>query len=191
MPPTHPRPYEGQECAATSLRESGHRATCPPEWSVFDERQGATLEWCWTAPVRSHRPVSRIQSAIRYISGIYLREPWWAEFWSGAIALGWAAVFFVSGVNIFDRVPLQLLSSISSGPIWAWFCLLVGTAQLTFLMLDRRCMRWLSALVMSWFPCMVVLSIALDVPVSPSVAVYGGWAGINLFSIFRLLRRAP
>jgi hypothetical protein len=107
------------------------------------------------------------------------------------IALGWAITFFLSGVDIFDRSPLKLLSAISHGGLWAWYCLFIGAAQLTFLVMNCRCMRWVSALFMSWFPCMVVLSVVLDPPVTPTAAVYGGWAGINLFSIFRLLRRAP
>ena len=127
---------------------------------------------------------------LRYLSGIYMREPWLCEAWSGGIAIGWAIVYFSSGADIFGQSSLHLLDEISKASSWAAFCLVVGTLQVTFLFLDKKCLRWISAFFMSWFPSMVVLSLALTKPVSPTIAVYGGWAGINLFLIFRLIRRA-
>jgi hypothetical protein len=119
-----------------------------------------------------------------------MREPWLCEAWSGAIGVAWGLVYFSSGADIFGTSSLHLLDEISHTISWASFCLVMGVLQIVFLLIDRNCLRWIAAFFMSWFPCMVVLSLALTKPVSPTIAVYGGWAGINLFLIFRLIRRA-
>jgi signal transduction histidine kinase len=180
-----------------SSQEFGPYATAARIAPMFDEKAGEAVEWCWVPPVRSYEPMPSISGVkatllrfARYLSTIYLREPWWAEFWSGLIGIAWGVTFFLSGADVFDRPFLILLGQISETTIWAWFCLSVGLCQLIFLLLDVRAMRWISAFIMSWFPCVVVISFLIDTPVTPTVAVYGGWAGINLFSIFRLLRRA-
>jgi hypothetical protein len=150
-------------------------------------------EWCWATPARSPEPVTEIKSRIiRYISSIYLREPWWAEFWSGTIAIGWALSFAISGESLTISSPhtFEALEKVAPGDVWAWYCLIAGSIQIVVLLLDMRCARWLCAIIMSWFPCMAVTSMLMSTDLVPHIAVYGGWAGINLFSIFRLLRRA-
>lgn len=158
---------------------------------MFDEQQGATLEWCWTAPVRSDEPVTRIRSIIRYISNIYLREPWWAEFWSGAIAIGWAIAFLADGEPLSISAPntFQVMEHIAPGGVWAAFCAAAGTFQLAALLADARKARWAGAIIMGWFPLTSVAAMLLSSHLVPHVAVYAGWFGINLFSVFRLPRR--
>jgi hypothetical protein len=126
-----------------------------------------------------------------YLISIFRREPWWAEFWSASFAIGWAAVFFCTKADTFGQSALWFLSRAHGGAGWACYSLFAGLAQMTFLLWNRRLLRWCAAIVMGWFPWMIALSLALEPQITPSIAVYGGWAGINTFSVLRLLRREP
>jgi hypothetical protein len=136
--------------------------------------------------------VTRIRSQIiSYLSGVYLREPWWAEFWSGVIAIGWAIAFIADGEPLSISAPntFQVMEHIAPGPWWALFCVIAGIFQLGALLANARKARWAGAIIMGWFPLTAVVAMLMSSHLVPHIAVYGGWFGINLFSVFRLPRR--
>ena len=123
---------------------------------------------------------------------VYLREPWWAEFWSGVMGVGWAIALYFGDGSLKESAPntFSPLILIASGRFWGWYCLVFGTAQIVALILNYKSARWVCAVGMSWFPCMSVMSMIMSESLVPHISVYGGWACINLFSAFRLLHRA-
>lgn len=119
------------------------------------------------------------------------REPWWAEFWSAVTAIGWSAVS-LSNNGAMDVWPsMQVLLLIGGENFWHGTGLGLGLAQLGFLLLDCRWLRWSAAVAMCWFWAVLTLGIWAAVPGSPGVAVYAGWCATNLFSILRLVRPTP
>jgi len=126
------------------------------------------------------------------LARVYLREPWWAEFWSGVMGIGWAIALHFGDDTLSQSSPntFSSLVQIASGRFWGWYCLVLGIAQIVSLALNYKPARWTCAAGMSWFPCMAVMSMLMSDSLVPHISVYGGWACINLFSVFRLLHRA-
>lgn len=119
---------------------------------------------------------------------IFRREPWWAEFWSGATALAWATASYASTDPLAMWPSMQVLLQIGGDGLWHALGLGLGLAQLGFLVADHRWLRWGAALAMCWFWAVLTLGVWAAVPGAPGVVVYAGWCGINVFSILRLVR---
>ena len=116
------------------------------------------------------------------------REPWWAEFWSAATAIGWAATSFGAARDMGDWPSMQVLLRLGGEGFWNLAGMGLGLAQVVFLLMDRRWLRWAAAVLMCWFWAVLTVGVWAAVPGSPGVAVYAGWCGINVFSILRLVR---
>ena len=128
------------------------------------------------------------EHALHGVSHVLRREPWWAEFWSGATAISWAAVS-LSDAGAMEVWPsMSVLLQLGGERFWHAAGLGLGAAQLGFLLLDQRWLRWAAAIAMCWFWAVLTLAVWAAVPGSPGVAVYAGWCGTNLFSILRLVR---
>lgn len=130
---------------------------------------------------------------LRRAAGVFRREPWWAEFWSALTALAWAGFCWggePGGVPDLDTWPsMQVLLRLGDDRTWPLLAGGLGLLQLGFLAADRRWLRWGGAVAGCWFWAVLTLGVWAAVPWAPAVPVYGGWCGINLFSILRLLRR--
>lgn len=118
------------------------------------------------------------------------REPWWAEFWSAATAIGWSAVSLAETSAMGQWPSMQVLLQLGGDRFWHAAGMGLGLAQLTVLLLDQRGLRWCAAVAMCWFWAVLTLAVWTAVPGSPGVAVYAGWSAGNLFSILRLVRPA-
>ena len=125
------------------------------------------------------------------LAAILRREVWWAEFWSAATALIWGTLSYWSVQELAVWPSMRVLLEIGGDRFWNTVSLGLGAAQVVFLLLNQRVLRWLAALVMCWFWGVMSLGVWYATPWAPAVAVYAGWCGINVFSILRLLRPLP
>ena len=132
----------------------------------------------------------RDSRALRFLAAIFRREPWWAEFWSGATAISWAGLSYMSVEQLRDWPSMRVLTEIGGDRFWHSAGIGLGLSQLVFLLLNERWLRWGAAVLQCWFWAVLTLGVWQAVPWAPGVAVYAGWCGINLFSILRLLRRS-
>lgn len=117
------------------------------------------------------------------------REPWWAEFWSAITALAWAGLGWDTVWDLDAWPSMQVLLQLGGDRFWHAAAAALGVAQLLFLALDSRWLRWAAAVAGGWFWAVLTLGVWVAVPWAPAVAVYAGWCGINTFSVLRLLRR--
>ena len=83
---------------------------------------------------------------------------------------------------------MRILTQLGTDRFWHMAGVLLGAAQVTFLLWDKRWLRWGAAFMICWFWGVLTVGVWQAVPWSPAVAVYAGWCGINIFSILRLLR---
>lgn len=118
-------------------------------------------------------------------SGIWRREPWWAEFWSGVTAVGWGGLG-IAATGVWPS--MSVLARLGGAGFWEQLALGLGAMQLAFLVGKGRWLRWAGAAAMTWFWGVLTLGVWAAVPGSPGVAVSVGWFGINLYSSVRLLR---
>lgn len=126
-----------------------------------------------------------------FLRDILRREIWWAEFWSGMTALGWAWLSYASVEDLAYWPSMHVLVQIGNDRFWHVIAFGLGISQLVFLMFNHRGLRWGAALLMCWFWGVLTLGVWVATPWAPGVAVYAGWCGINVFSILRLLRPFP
>lgn len=132
--------------------------------------------------------MARISGLLIRGKALFRKEPWWAEFWSAVTAMMWSAMA-ISDPRGLDVWPsMQVLLTIADDFFWDTAGLTLGAAQFTALLVDRRWFRWGAAIAMCCLWGMLTTGVAAATPWSPAVAVYAGWCGINLMSIFRLLR---
>lgn len=125
---------------------------------------------------------------LRRATLIFRREPWWAEFWSAATAMAWAGLSWISTDNLAVWPSMQVLLRIGDDRFWHVVAFGLGAGQVAFLVADHRWLRWIAALALCWFWAVMTIGVWMAVPWAPTVVVYGGWCGINVFSILRLLR---
>lgn len=126
---------------------------------------------------------------LRTGGALFRREPWWAEAWSAVTALGWAALSWFSVQDLGALPSMQVLLQLGNDRTWHLLAGGLGLAQLAFLAVDRRWLRWAGAVAGCWFWGVLTLGVWAAVPGGPAAAVYAGWCGVNAFSIARLLRR--
>ena len=129
------------------------------------------------------------QRSIAHIRRVFARSPWAAEMWSGITAISWGASVIAAPPEIVTWPPLVYLVTLQPHQYWGVFSVVVGATQFVLMALDLRWGRWFMCCIMFGWWSVLTLSIVDTVPWLPGIAVYGGWAGINLFSMARLLRR--
>lgn len=130
-----------------------------------------------------------MRRSIAHMRRIFARSPWAAEMWSGLTAISWGASVIAAPPEIVTWPPLVYLVTLQPHQYWGVFSVVVGAAQFVLMALDLRWGRWFMCCIMFGWWSVLTLSIVDSVPWLPGIAVYGGWAGINLFSMARLLRR--
>ena len=135
--------------------------------------------------------MSAVLLVARHARAMFRREPWWAEFWSAAVAIAWSLLSVVGADPLRDWPSMRLLSELGGDRFWHVAALGLGSAQLVFLVLDERWLRGGTAIAMGGFWGVLTVGVWAALPWAPGVAVYAGWCGINLFSITRLLRHYP
>ena len=129
------------------------------------------------------------QRSIAHMRRIFARSPWAAEMWSGLVAVSWGASVVAAPPEIVTWPPLVYLVTLHPHQYWGAFSIVVGATQFTTMVLDLRWGRWAMCCAMFGWWGVLTLAVVDSVPWLPGIAVYGGWAGINFFSMVRLLRR--
>ena len=127
----------------------------------------------------------------RHSVRLFKREPWWAEFWSASTALAWAGLSYTSVDVLADWPSMRVLTALGSDNFWHVTGFFLGVVQLAALVSEQRWCRWAASIALCWFWAVLTIGVWVAVPWAPSVAVYAGWCGINMFSILRLLRMHP
>ena len=129
------------------------------------------------------------QRSLAHIRRVIARSPWAAEMWSGITAISWGASVIAAPPQVVTWPPVAYLATLAPHQWWGVLSVVLGAAQFTFMTVDARWCRWGMCVILSWWWGALTLSVVDSVPWLPGIAVYGGWAGINLFSTVRLLRR--
>lgn len=114
------------------------------------------------------------------------REGWWAEFWSGVVAVQWAVLSIVGDEKLSLFASMPVLLRIGNGNFWRVILLGFGSLQIAFLIADGRWLRWAMALLMVWLWSMMTIGVWIAIPYWPPASLYFGFAGINIFSVLRL-----
>lgn len=128
-------------------------------------------------------------SAKHQMSVIFGREPWWAEFWSSMAAIGWALVAFSADDIVKERAAFIQLSILASPTFWEMSGVTLGCLQLFALLFANPYGRAFSAFMCAWWWTFITMSIIMNDPRAPSMALYIVFAAINLFSMVKLGRR--
>lgn len=106
-------------------------------------------------------------------------------------AIGWCALSWGSYISMWENPRLAGLLRLQSEQFWEITGMVLGICQLTALLLDHRWARWTVAIFMGWWWFNIAFGIMSVDPSTRSIAAYLGYAGINVFCLFRLLRRYP
>ncbi len=126
-----------------------------------------------------------IYMARNMVLALLRREHWWAEFWSGVVAVIWGTWNLV-----YPSTPISLPSyvniySVQPAAFWEVVAVVFGMVQLITLVYDHRWPRALSALLSSWFYSCISIGFLLATPVPIGWAFCAGWVGVNAFAIVR------
>ena len=141
-----------------------------------------------TSGIRKHL-MPTTKSVIQHVRMVFSRTPWYAELFSGGVAIGWSIQAWLSPAEMGRWASMDFLLTVADARFWHIAGFSCGFLQLAFLVIDKRWYRWILALVMCWFYTFLTFSVRASVPWSPDLIVYGGWACVNFCSIMRLLRR--
>ena len=116
------------------------------------------------------------------------REHWWAEFWSGVVAVGWAMLNFFSSQDLSLLGSYRLLIAIQPELFWEGIATVLGIAQIAFLAADLRWPRLVAAAGCAWFYSVLAASIVFGAEnLTPTWPLIVGYVGINLFALGRLV----
>lgn len=129
-----------------------------------------------------------IQRSWRHLRRVFARSPWASELWSSITVISWGAAVISAPPEVAEWPPISYLVQAMPYQYWGTKAIILGGLQFTALVTDARWCRWVMSLIMAYFWTILTLAVVASVPWLPGVAVYAGWAGINLFSVFRLLR---
>lgn len=119
----------------------------------------------------------------------FSREPWWAEFWSSIACLGWSCISILSYQALTDRPAMAILSMMAPPKVWEIFGIFIGFFQFAALMTGCSFGRRSAAFVAGWWWFFLTLSITLQDPSAPSIALYAVFGAINIFSMLKLAGR--
>ncbi len=129
-----------------------------------------------------------LRKSWRHLRRVFARSPWAAELWSSITVVCWGAAVIAAPPEVSTWPPVSFLVRTMPHEWWGVKAIVLGGMQFTALAVDARWWRWGMAIIMAYFWLVLTFAVIATVPWLPGVAVYGGWAGINLFSVFRLLR---
>ncbi len=134
--------------------------------------------------------MARIDLVIAFARQIWLREYWWAEFFSAIPLLGWAVWAMVSPGTVNARPAFVETFSIMPSRCWQLLSVVVAAAQFAGLFLDLRWLRATAAGAAAWVIGTMTLALWLSVPSSLLVYMLTP-VGVDLFALWRHIRRAP
>jgi hypothetical protein len=140
-------------------------------------------------PIRT--AVRGFRAAVRGWLHTFRREPWLAEFWSAWAAIGWAVISINSHEELSARQSYILMVRVADTQTWEMLGLALGLCQLAALIYDERMWRWGVAVVLSWWWSLLSVGIYMVDKDAPGLALFVSYAGINIFSLFRLLKHYP
>ncbi len=120
---------------------------------------------------------------------IFGREPWWAEFWSSMAAIGWALTAYNASDVVNERAAFIQLAHLAPPIFWEISGVFLGSLQFFALVFANLQGRACAAFMCAGWWAVITLSIILNDPRAPSVALYIVFAAINLFSMVKLGRR--
>jgi hypothetical protein len=107
------------------------------------------------------------------------------EFWSGFTALSWAGLSVISNERLSLWPSMAVLLQICDERTWHVLAFCLGAAQLVFLVFRDGWLRWVTAVLISWFWALLALglwraaAISGDAPWLPWAALCAGWSGLN------------
>lgn len=122
----------------------------------------------------------------------FRREPWWAEWWAACAALGcslWALT--APHGSVAERAALRVVVDMAGVPFWEVSGIALFIAQAAALIVNVRLARWALCLIAAWWWAALGLGILAADPNAFLLPCVGVMVGINLFSVFRLLRIYP
>lgn len=120
------------------------------------------------------------------LSNLIRREHWFAEFWSGTVAVLWAIWNATAGTDLHTSLPYELITRLLSAGTLESIAVVVGLSQLYFLLYGPWIGRAVSAFVSCWFYSLFLVSfLAADTP-QPGTVFVLGWVGVNVFAVVRL-----
>ncbi|MBV9735792.1 MAG: hypothetical protein JO209_07760 [Acidisphaera sp.] len=119
---------------------------------------------------------------------VFRHEPWWVELWSGSAAVLWGLFVFCMPVHLGQMPAFTLLHYTTRDPSAVWGPLLfsAGAAQVAVVLLNRRALRWMAALVLGILWAIVGGVVHTSLPLAPSVTLYACWALAMAYSVCRL-----
>ena len=119
---------------------------------------------------------------------VFRHEPWWVELWSGSAAVLWGLFVFCMPVHLGLLPAFRLLQRATVDPsdVWGPLFFTAGTMQITVVLLNRRALRWMAALVAGILWAIVGGIVHASLPLAPSVTLYACWALAMAYSVCRL-----
>lgn len=121
---------------------------------------------------------------------LWLREPLGAEVVSGITAVCWSTIALVLGGRAIEPTSLRVLATLMQWEILAAVGLAIGCWQLAALIVDHRWLRWWACIAAVGWWTMLFAGVA-QTAFSPSLALYGAFAGLNTIPALRLLKTRP
>ena len=143
----------------------------------------------YDAPNGPAVPTTIRQRIVATVRAVWVREPWWAEFWAGVGTFLWAVWPFIFGDPLSDRPSWFVASLLLDATSWQVGGMILGVTKIFVLLQDApyaRTARIASCFVGAWFWSFLATSLMMVDPGAPSVALYIVPALVNIYSMVRL-----
>lgn len=132
------------------------------------------------------RAVSVIERALRHLSALFRREPWWAELWSAAAAILWAIWVLFAGSDLTHGDAYRVILGFADEAVWIASGMMLGLLHIVTVLTDLRPVRRLACGLAAWWWSVLLLSMFLMVPRAPGLALFAIMVAINMVSMVRL-----
>lgn len=131
--------------------------------------------------------MSTLSRFAAYMVGLWRQPHWWAENWSGFVMIAWALIP-LCGEPLSTHPGFSVLLQTAPSMMWELLGLTIGLTQVTSLIFNNRLMRGFAAFASAWFFSFILVSFARGGNYAPGMAVYGGYVGINIMAMYKLIR---
>lgn len=120
----------------------------------------------------------------------FTRPSWLSEVASGLTTFCWGILVLISAQHATDWPSLDLMLRVSNSSVWGALGIVLGIGQMGVCRsLDRNWdkpwLRWGGAMLAAWIWVAMTVSAAGFWPWPPNMAANAGFAGINVYLIFR------
>lgn len=132
--------------------------------------------------------MSRLSSLGKYFVTVFRREPWWVEFLSAIVIIGWVLLNFTTSEKLAGDRNFFLITKIAPQQFWLMLGFSLGLSQAILCLLNHMVGRWVLACLCAWWWLFLVCGVFLATTpvVPPGLATYGGYALANLLSVVRI-----